>query len=207
MTGRTGYTAPTNASAANFATDLANVYAWFDALVGESKANAAALPSSGNWVGRLITTVDTGAVYVCTATPGTWALLVKPFTTYTPTLTNITGTPTVVARWGQVAKRVFVSIDTTLTGATIGTDPGWSTPVSARSFAGFPILGHASMYDISPVNIVSGNVYLETVDRVTASPINVAGTYASLNSNTSATVPFTWASGDIIRMEFSYEAA
>lgn len=47
----------------------------FDDLIGETVANAAALPSSGNWVNRQIMAVDTKVVYACTALPGTWKAL------------------------------------------------------------------------------------------------------------------------------------
>jgi hypothetical protein len=63
MTGRTGYTAVSNSKVPDFGGDITAVYAHFDALINETRANAAALPISGNWAGRLIGVQDTGAVY------------------------------------------------------------------------------------------------------------------------------------------------
>lgn len=74
MTGRTNYTAVDNA--AEFGFDQINAgFDHFDQIVGGSVANAGALPSTGNWVGRTVTAADTGAVYVCTALPNTWQRL------------------------------------------------------------------------------------------------------------------------------------
>lgn len=58
MTGRTGYTAPTNASAPTVPAHLSAAYAHFDPLIGETVANLGALPSSGNWTGRTIWVAD-----------------------------------------------------------------------------------------------------------------------------------------------------
>lgn len=72
MTGYTNYTAPTNASTADFAEDLADVYAHFDPLVGEKVATDALLPASGNYVGRRIWVEDTARLKVCAVLPSTW---------------------------------------------------------------------------------------------------------------------------------------
>jgi hypothetical protein len=64
MTGRTGYTNPTNDNTFAPPADMTAVYEHFDPLIGETVATAADLPSSGNWVGRTITVVDTGFVYI-----------------------------------------------------------------------------------------------------------------------------------------------
>ena len=70
MAGRTSYT-PTPA-AYDPQVHMDAIYAHFDALTGETRANAAALPVSGNWVGRTIMAEDTKVVWICTALPGTW---------------------------------------------------------------------------------------------------------------------------------------
>jgi len=54
MAGRTGYTALSNSSPMAGPTQINAVSSWFDTLVGEERATVAALPSSGNWVGRTI---------------------------------------------------------------------------------------------------------------------------------------------------------
>lgn len=72
MAGRTGYTPITNADPMLGPEQITEVYEHFDPLIGESRASAGALPTSGNWLGRIIMAEDTGALYVCTALPGTW---------------------------------------------------------------------------------------------------------------------------------------
>jgi len=42
---------------------MADIYAWFDARLDLSVANAAALPSTGNWTGRQAITTDYGLLY------------------------------------------------------------------------------------------------------------------------------------------------
>ncbi|ANJ26828.1 hypothetical protein [Agromyces aureus] len=51
------------------------VYGHIDAKLATPVANAAALPASGNWIGRQLMASDTGIVWVCTALPGTWKRL------------------------------------------------------------------------------------------------------------------------------------
>jgi hypothetical protein len=77
MTGRTGYTAPTNAQAPEGPAQIEDVYEHFDPLIDGSVANAAALPSTGNFVGRRCHTQDTDTLWICTNAggSGTWIIL------------------------------------------------------------------------------------------------------------------------------------
>lgn len=63
MTGRTNYTAPANSGTFEPPADMAAIYKWFDDRLDLSVANAAGLPSSGNWKGRRVITEDTGIQY------------------------------------------------------------------------------------------------------------------------------------------------
>lgn len=64
MAGKTGYT-PTGPAMQGRA-QIDDVYEHFDPLVGEARANAAALPATGNWPGRAIMLQDTGRMVVWT---------------------------------------------------------------------------------------------------------------------------------------------
>lgn len=64
MSGRTGYTAPTNDSAFAPPADMTVVYEHFDPLTGETVATAFDLPAASNWVGRTIFVADTKTLYV-----------------------------------------------------------------------------------------------------------------------------------------------
>lgn len=78
MTGRTNYTGVSNGDAPNFGPDITDVYEHFDPLIGESVANVAALPASGNWVGRSIYVDADKSVRVLTALPNTWMAVTAP---------------------------------------------------------------------------------------------------------------------------------
>lgn len=59
-------------------------------LIWESAATSAALPASGNELGRIVMAEDTGIPYICTALPGTWKKIVDVDDTgwINPTFTN-----------------------------------------------------------------------------------------------------------------------
>jgi hypothetical protein len=110
MTGRTDYTAVTNGDAYDPAVDMTSIYEHFDPLVGESAANVAALPASGNWNGRTITTEDLHEVWVWKTT---WKLVggVTPYASrsasaaiaFTTSTTIITGWDTAVETDARLA--------------------------------------------------------------------------------------------------------
>ena len=94
MTDVTGGTPPTGGSEFEPHEDIAAVYAHFGAESMFSVANAAALPSSGNWLGRTLMTQDTGDVYRCVASPSTWrAYRVSALSPYNSTTVGFTGVP------------------------------------------------------------------------------------------------------------------
>lgn len=88
MTGRTGYTAYDDSDAYDPAAHITETAEHFDELIGESKPTAGDIPSSGNWLGRLIMTEDTGDLYLCTGLPNTWEPLTPDSGWVTPTLSN-----------------------------------------------------------------------------------------------------------------------
>lgn len=79
----TGGTPPTNASTFAVPADMADIYDHFGGQSMFSVANAAALPASGNWLGRQAMAEDTKWRYQCTTLPGTWAVVATPATTPT----------------------------------------------------------------------------------------------------------------------------
>lgn len=124
---------------------------------------------------------------------------------YTPTLTNITlgsgGTSSFF--YQRVGKMVNVRGRITL--GTSGALSGVATftlPVNAITADQF--------WDSGTILNDSGTFYAGVVRVGTSSAtvlaLNAAGTYTTA-VNTALNVPFTWASGDIINVGFSYEAA
>ena len=133
------------------------------------------------------------------------------WTGWTPTITGVSGGTLTYAKYKQIGKTVFCRFRYTLTGANITSsvtltlptslNPDYSNTTDARE-----PLGTALFRDAGTA-IAVGSVYVSgTTDEVNILVINASGTYATLGGM-SPTVPFTWASGDQIAAEFSYEAA
>lgn len=129
---------------------------------------------------------------------------------WTPTFTNFTlGTGTInSAKYTQVGKTVYFRLRITL-GSTpgIGTDVQFTLPVASASeensgTAPFNLIGQGILYDAGTANYIG---YIGTSSTTTAWILrSVGGTQiAGLTS----TQPFTWASGDVIYLRGSYEAA
>jgi hypothetical protein len=126
---------------------------------------------------------------------------------YTPTWTNFTvGNGSVVSRYAQIGKVVFVNIIVNL---------GSTSSVTGIIYASLPVTGAntsnignytAGIYDVTPFNIYLGTAFFNSTTQVGLKAQNSAGTYVT-SAYTSATVPMTWASGDGFQFNFNYEAA
>lgn len=121
------------------------------------------------------------------------------WTSFTPSWTNVTiGNATITARYCQIGKVVFCSIEfamgstTSITGYPIQ----FSLPVTAKN--GSVGIGNVYMEDAG----VSG--YTGVLRIVNTASIALF-TYAG--GVTTSTVPFTWATGDLFKTTFTYEAA
>jgi len=125
----------------------------------------------------------------------------EAWSTWTPTYTGITaiGNATVVARYSQIGKWVhghfMLTVGSTTTfGVAFLTA---SLPVAVRDSG--CTLGTAYMEDVS------------ASARQPAVALEVGGAARLLGSGSSSfvsnTVPWTWATGDLLRFEFQYEAA
>lgn len=126
---------------------------------------------------------------------------------YTPTFSNFTlGNGTVVASYVQVNKlvQVFVKITLGSTSSVTGS-LGISKPVTGSSTAIDDACGLARSID-SGTGVTTSYLRNDSTTTVSLRQMNVAGTYPQ-ETNTSATVPFTWAATDVIHATFTYEAA
>jgi hypothetical protein len=140
---------------------------------------------------------------------GTASGLGSAWGSYTPTLGNITlGTGgTNVGAYKQIGKTVHFRVTITLgTSPTMGTAPTFTLPVAPTGMTANVgwMTGH--MYDVSATQaypllsvFVSGSTML-------LKSINASFGQA-LDDTIAATVPFTWAAGDIIQIGGAYEAA
>lgn len=109
----TGATKPTNASAFDVPGDIADVYDHFGDSAKFTVANVAALPATGNWVGRRLFVQSDKTLRVCTALPTTWEVLARAavVTSYTPTWTAAGGGTPAVGTGGTLQGRYLLSPD------------------------------------------------------------------------------------------------
>jgi hypothetical protein len=125
-------------------------------------------------------------------------------TSFTPTWTNYTrGNGTTIAKYVQVNKLVYAYVEETLgsTSAVTG-DLTLTLPLTAASAPS--VNGQVLFRDVGVQNIV-GALFCTTT-TTTFVRVLVVGTYNSLGV-ISATVPFTWGTGDKIVCNFTFEAA
>ena len=131
------------------------------------------------------------------------------FGTWSPSYTNLTvGNGTVVPRYSQANKLVIADFTFTLgSTSSIGTNPNISLPVSASSQYTFDrnAVGHVYVRDNATATYY-GAVYLDSSTHMAPLLYNASGTYTTASLVT-ATVPMTWATGDILYMRAIYEAA
>ena len=131
---------------------------------------------------------------------------------YTPTFTNLTvGDGTLAAQYCTVNKFVHAFGSLTFgSTTTIAVSSYMTLPlhtVNTENGALGSILGGVTYYDVSALIVYRG-----TIDGRIASSVvdfrvnNTAGTYETGVSPTAA-IPFTWATGDIIRWNIFYKAA
>lgn len=156
------------------------------------------------WNGLTFFETDTGSVYIYN---GGWRLWHRVARSYTPTLTSISGSPSVVGRYSIESGMVTGTVQVTLAAATMGSSPMVSLPVAAQSASNKPIVGFAQYSDVSPGGYYFGHVRLESTTNVALMDTQVVGSRLAAAVYLSSTTPFTWAAGDVINLNFTYEAA
>lgn len=132
--------------------------------------------------------------------------------TWTPTYTNFTlGTSTVVAyyikigRWVRVRLQITMAAGFSFTGsAMLPSLP--VTAVSGYATSAYGGNGTARYIDTSPATSYWGSVRLLNTTQANPQVFQTGASYMTGSSLTS-TVPFTWATTDILYLDFSYEAA
>jgi hypothetical protein len=122
---------------------------------------------------------------------------------YTPTFSNFTlGNGTVNARFCKIGKVVFVYALITVGSTTsISSFPIISLPVNAATTGYFT--GTSDLQDVGNTNYM-GKMYIDNATGAFISVDAVGGSYANY-APVSATVPFTWVSGDRMLLNFYYE--
>ena len=163
--------------------------------------------STSGYVELAAPAVAGSVVMTLPATTGTLAVETGAWTTYTPTLSGITfGNGTIVARYTQIGKVVFATVRITLgstsavTGAMAITLPVTGRAGSSASGAQCYFVSDGATYPTPGICDLSSQTYCYL--RV----LTTAAAYVGVNE-TSATVPWTWKTSDIIQFDAVYEAA
>lgn len=129
------------------------------------------------------------------------------WTNWSPSLTNITvGSGSLVARYKQIGNTVhFIFKFTYGSGSAMGTDPKFTLPVAIHADSvsspayGYILDSGSTRY---PLIVLFG-----AASRADMYAINAAGTYASQAAISSSVPIATWATGDIMAVAGTYEAA
>ena len=143
------------------------------------------------------------SIYVYNGTG--WKIWHRSSRTWTPTTTNVTGTPTITARYSIASGRVFCDLNVTLSGANFGSAPLFSLPVESVGKVGNPILGQ-SQY-VGGGSFMFGVVFHHSTTQMAPVTARVSGANVLTDYNVTATNPFTWASGHTLSAVFNYDAA
>lgn len=129
--------------------------------------------------------------------------------TWSPTLTNITiGDGSIQARYTQVGKLVCFRLKLGFGSTTsFSGSPTFSLPVTAVLLTGTSTehFGTGIALDAGGAAYMI-RAYLSSATAVVAHAEVASGTYLT-NAAMSATVPFTWATGDLLQINGTYEAA
>jgi hypothetical protein len=139
--------------------------------------------------------------------------VIGTYTAYTPTFTNLTvGNGTSSARFSRVNNVVnyhgyFVLGSTSsVTGAINLTLPVTGNAIYG-TINGIP-MGDLEMFDTSAATWFKGELFSISSTTATRTRIwTTSGTNVINNSSPSATAPFTWATGDQLLWNITYEAA
>lgn len=136
------------------------------------------------------------------------AALSGSWNSYTPTISTSTqGSGAVSGKYIQVGKFVTGYASWTFgSGSAVSTAIGFSLPVTAVATGGLTGVLQAMAYDSSPGTWYDMTMRFSTSAVVNVVALSTAGSYLT-QASTSSSVPFTWATGDIVRISFLYEAA
>jgi len=138
-------------------------------------------------------------------------LIGGPWPSWTPTWTNLTvGNGTVVAKYTQIGSTVFCRLSIVFGSTTsVSGSVSFSLPVNRAANAGTAggtPQGLARLIDASPSATYEGSITNLSTSTSVIIVWDASSTYVKF-ALLSSTVPFTWATGDEIDAQFSYEAA
>lgn len=161
-------------------------------------------PKTDFAAGNVLTAAQMNAIGAnLNAIGGTW-------TPYTPTWTNLTvGNASQDTRYIAAGKLIIVNLKITLgSTSSVGTIPEFSLPVNLdNSYMSGDTIGALQLQDVSTGSVYWGKALPRTA-LTGARPFydSISGT-ASVPGVVNATLPFSWAAGDVISGTLMYESA
>lgn len=127
------------------------------------------------------------------------------YTTWSPSYTNITvGNGTVTAEYVQIGPLCHAKFRLVWGGTTsYGSTPEVTLPIAGSGYAQHDVVGVCNFYDssVGSGSREGGLCLYDSSDRIFFIRASVAG------GTIGSTVPFTWASGDILSFSFTYRVA
>lgn len=180
---------------------------------GSTGVNAASINSPINTIANDYNGGITDANISATAAIGAGKLaggttgMFGAWVTWTPTLTNLSGGTSTYFKYIQIGKMVHCRFKYTLAGAGVGTQPGFSLPVTANADYAGTDTGETLDGTVSIID--SGNTYWTgKIMQLTTTTIRIRALDGNGNLvSVTATNPFTFGNADFIQGHFSYEAA
>jgi hypothetical protein len=165
-------------------------------------ANAAARDAALTSPTEGMVTYQEGSNHLTVYTGTEWVTFDTAWTTYTPTFTNFTlGNGTVTAQYFKVGKMVTVQVAVTLgTTSAVSGLIGVSLPVAFASADRFVGYARGSVV----INYIMHVIGVGAIMNLYA--ISTSGAYAA-TTNTSATIPNTWANTHKFFITATYEVA
>lgn len=151
--------------------------------------------------------IDTDVFYIYTG--AAWVIWAKQPATYTPTFTNFTASSSAfvysIASGMVNVQGKFTCAATLPTGSITFTTPsGYNINTTQLGTVQAAIIGTGGVDDASTTTDYLAGVRVVSSTSVALVGYNAAATASLTVSTSSATVPLTWASGDIAYVRFSY---
>lgn len=194
------------------AADMSEI-ADYAATIGNTRAdtNAVRLGLTGSdlWDGLAFAETDTTITYLRVA--GTWVPWLSPWITYTPTVTGITlGTGgTLVARHRYMHGKVEVSYIVTLgsAGFAVGTLPTITFPVTAiaPAITNQGLAGRVTFWQSGAANPTISGDHSYSGTSTTAFRLLAYPNTVGVPQPVTAAAPWTWAAGNMMAGEFTYQ--
>lgn len=126
------------------------------------------------------------------------------WTSWTPSLTNLSGGTLNYAKYTQIGKTVICRFKYTLAGAGVAGAVSLTLPVNASSE--YATSGELLFASVSLAN-AGAAFYDGSVLWASATTVILRYATGTTMNSISSTVPFTWGNTDFIQCHFSYEAA